>query len=82
MRLLFNYDKPGPGVDKDAPKRKGIFLFLTLLWRNSGKLLISNMLYFVVSLPVLALYAMIISIFLGNGFTKRNSSDGGNTAKL
>ena len=44
MGLFFNYDKPGPGVDKNAPKHWGIFL------------------YFVVSMPVLALY--FISTYL------------------
>ena len=66
MGLFFNYDKPGPGIDKNAPKKKGVALFFELLWRNFGKVVLSNMLYFVVSLPVLALYAVIISIFLGN----------------
>ena len=50
MGLFFNYDKPGPGIDKNAPKKKGIFLFLELLGRNLSNLLLSNMLYFIVSL--------------------------------
>lgn len=62
MGLFFNYDKPGPGVDKNAPKHWGIFLYFELLWRNFGKMLLSNMLYFVVSMPVLALY--FISTYL------------------
>ncbi len=65
MGLFFNYDKPGPGVDKDAPKKKGVFLYFELLRRNLSKLLLSNMLYFVVSLPVAVLYFMVISYFLG-----------------
>ena len=28
---FFNYDKEGPGIDKNAPKKKGIFLFFELL---------------------------------------------------
>lgn len=66
MGLFFNYDKPGPGVDKNVPKKKGVALFLELIWRYMGKLLLANILYFIVSLPVLALYAMIISNFFGN----------------
>lgn len=65
MGLFFNYDKPGPGVDKNAPKHWGIFLYFELLWRNFGKMLLSNMLYFVVSLPVSALYFVFITYALG-----------------
>ena len=28
---LFDYGKEGPGVSKDAPKKKGVFLFFELL---------------------------------------------------
>lgn len=56
MGMFFNYDKPGKGVDKDAPKKKGFFLFFELVWRKLGKLFLSNMLYFLVSLPLLILY--------------------------
>ena len=66
MGIFFNYDRPGPGVDKNAPKKKGVALFLELLWRYLGKLMLSNMLYFVISLPVLALYSIIIATFFGN----------------
>ena len=66
MGLFFNYNKPGPGVDKNAPKKKGAALFFELFLRYFGKLLLSNMLYFVVSLPVLAIYAMIVTSFLVN----------------
>lgn len=56
MGLFFNYDKPGPGVEKDGPKKRGIFLFMELLWRKLGKIFLSNMLYVLVSLPVILLY--------------------------
>ena len=60
MGLFFNFDKPGPGVDKDAPKKKGIFLFFELFFRKFWLLIKVNMLYFFVSLPVIALYNFII----------------------
>ena len=66
MGLFFNYNKSGPGIDQDAPKKWGIFLYFELLGRNLSKLLLSNMLYFAVSLPVLTLYYIIISIFAEN----------------
>lgn len=65
MGLFFNYDKPGPGVEKNAPRKKGIFLFFELLGRNFGKLMLANMLYFAVSLPVLLIYYVLVSYFLG-----------------
>lgn len=65
MGLFFNYDRPGPGIDKNAPKKQGVFLFFELLGRNLRKLTLANMLYFAVSLPVLVIYYMIISLFLG-----------------
>ena len=56
MGLFFNYNKPGPGIEKDAPKKKGMFLYFELVWRKLGKLFLSNMLYMLVSLPVLLVY--------------------------
>lgn len=60
MGLFFNYDKPGPGIEKDAPKKKGIFLYLELFFRKFWLLIKANMLYFAVSLPVMAIYNFII----------------------
>jgi len=65
MGLFFNYDKPGPGVEKDAPRKKGAPLYFELLGRNFSKLMLANMLYFAVSLPVFAIYFIIISYFSG-----------------
>ena len=60
MGLFFNYDKAGPGVDKNAPKKKGIFLYTELFFRKFLPLIKANMLYFVISLPVMAVYNFII----------------------
>lgn len=76
MGLFFNFDKPGPGVDKNAPKKKGVALFFELLWRYLGKLMLANILYFIVSLPVLAIYAVIVSNFFGNLLPETVSSVG------
>ncbi|HIU48815.1 MAG TPA: DUF624 domain-containing protein [Candidatus Avimonoglobus intestinipullorum] len=54
----FNYSKPGPGVDKDAPKKKGIFLYFELFFRKFWKLIQANMLYFLASLPLLVIFAV------------------------
>lgn len=54
----FNYSKPGPGVDKDAPKKKGIFLYFELYFRKFWKIIQANMLYFLASLPLLIIFAL------------------------
>lgn len=67
MGLFFNYDKPGKGVEKDAPKKKGFFLYFELVWRKLGKIFLSNMLYFLVSLPVIAVYYFFyLNVIVGN----------------
>lgn len=60
MGLFFNYNNPGPGINKDAPKKRGIFLYMELFFRKFWLLIKANMLYFAVSLPVIALYNFII----------------------
>ena len=60
MGMFFNFDKPGPGIDKDAPKKKGIFLYFELFFRKFWLLIKVNMLYFLVSLPVMAIYNFIL----------------------
>lgn len=53
---LFNFDKVGPGVSKDAPRKKGIFLYFELFGRKFSKLISLNMLYFLCSIPMMLLY--------------------------
>lgn len=50
---LFDYNKPGPGVDKNSPKKKGFVVFFEIYFRKFWKLIIANLLYVLVSLPVL-----------------------------
>jgi len=70
MGLFFNYDKPGKGIDKDAPKKKGVFLYFELFFRKFWLLMKANMLYCAVSLPVMAIYNFLIinaiSVYLPN----------------
>ncbi len=72
----FNYSKPGPGVDKDAPKKKGIFLYFELFFRKFWKLIQANMLYFLCSIPMILIIYLatpfivspLMGIFQGGGF--------------
>ena len=65
---LFNYSKPGPGISKDAPKKKGFFLYFELFGRKFSKLISLNILYFLCSLPMMILYFIIFALTLPNLF--------------
>ncbi len=62
---FFNYDKPGKGVEKGAPRAKGVFLYFDLLWRKLGRLILVNLLYFATALPILFLYYILAYAFFG-----------------
>lgn len=52
---LFNYSKPGPGVDKDAPKKKRFFYFFELYGRKFWKLVELNLLYLLCCIPIVTI---------------------------
>jgi uncharacterized membrane protein YesL len=56
-----NYNKPGPGVNKDEPRKKPFALFWTILFRKFSNLIKLNLLF---CIPVLA--ALILSYFLSS----------------
>ena len=45
MSLFYNYNKEGPGVRKDAPKKKTFFLFFETLFKNIWKMIPINFVY-------------------------------------
>lgn len=49
---LFDYNKPGPGVDKNAPKKKGIALFFEILGGKFFNLIPLSLLYWLFCLPI------------------------------
>lgn len=57
-----NYSKPGPGIDKNAPQKKGIFRFFEIFFRKFWKLIQVNMLTFICSLPFLIIMYIIAPI--------------------
>lgn len=42
---FFNYNKPGPGISKDAPKKRAFFVFFETWFRNIWRLLPSGIVY-------------------------------------
>ena len=52
---LFDYNKPGPGVDKGGSEKKGFVIFFEIFMRKFWKLITANLLYVLISLPVLTI---------------------------
>ena len=53
-----NFEKPGPGVQKDEPRKKGIPRFFELLFRDFGDLIKLNMLFCLTLLPSVAAFIL------------------------
>ena len=51
MGLFSNYNKPGPGVNKDEKKKKGLILFFELLTRKFGAYITLNLVYLLTLVP-------------------------------
>lgn len=68
MGLFFNYSKEGPGVPRDLPPKRGFFRFFEILGRKYSKLIGLNLLYFICSLPVAAVYFFMSTIVVANLF--------------
>lgn len=58
------YSKPGKGVDKNAPKKKGFFLFWEIIARKFTKFLQANFMYALTSIGWLALLYFFMNGFL------------------
>ncbi len=58
-----NYDKPGPGVPKNAPRKKGIGRFFELLGRDFMNLVKLNMIYQLFLLPSQILILLAIDAY-------------------
>ena len=50
---LFNYEKEGPGISKNAPKKKTVIVFFETFFRNFWKFIVINVVYGIFSLPVI-----------------------------
>lgn len=66
MGLFFGggFDKPGPGVDPNAPKKRGLFLYIDIVARKIGKFFAIGAVYSLLSIPLLALlYFLSVFVF-------------------
>ena len=50
---LFNYEKEGPGISKNAPKKKTFVVFFETFFRNFWKFMPINLIFGLLSLPIL-----------------------------
>lgn len=50
---LFNYEKEGPGISKNAPRKKTFFVFFETFFRNFWKFITINLVYSIISIPLL-----------------------------
>ena len=55
--LSDRYSRPGPGISKDEPPKKGVALFFSILWRELSALLQVNLLFLLFSLPIVTMPA-------------------------
>jgi hypothetical protein len=58
-----NFNKPGPGVNKDEPRKKGFARFFELLFRDLGDLVKLNMLMFICILPSIIMFFVSLAGF-------------------
>lgn len=72
---LFNYSKPGPGIDKNAPKKKGVFFFFEIFLRKFQKLCQTTMLFFICSLPMMAIHFFLLTPGIVGFVTSLSSYD-------
>lgn len=60
-----NYSTPGPGISKDAPKKKGLHLFYEIFFRKFWKLIQLNLLYILTLIPTFAV-VFVLSGMISN----------------
>lgn len=59
-----NYNRPGPGVPKDAPKKKGIMRFFEIVGRDMGNLVKTNFMFAICCIPMLLVVSWLIVTLL------------------
>lgn len=61
-----HYDKPGPGVDPDAPQKRSFFRFFEILSRKFWKIGQANIIYSIVLIPIFLLLMTASTTVVGN----------------
>jgi len=63
---LFDYNKPGPGVPKDAPPKSPFIVFFEILQRKFWNLIKVNIMFLFFNLPALILGMLVMMLFFPN----------------
>ncbi len=71
------YNKPGKGVDKNAPKKKGFFLFWDIIFSKFVKFIETNSLYSAVSLIWIVLVYFVAAVLFSGHIASLASSVSG-----
>ena len=66
---FFDYNKPGPGVDKDAPPKSPFVMFFEILQRKFWNLIKVNMMFLIFNIPALILGMIVMLMFFPAIFT-------------
>ena len=69
-----SYDKPGKGIDPDAPQKRSFFRFFDIFFRKFWKFIKINLLYVLVSIPTFAL-VFFLSGIISNSFLSMNGTE-------
>jgi len=65
---LFDYNKPGPGVPKDAPPKSPFIVFFQILQRKFWNFIKVNIMFLIFNLPALVLGMLAMLYFFPNIF--------------
>lgn len=69
-----SYDKPGKGIEPDAPQKRSFFRFFDIFFRKFWKFIKINLLYVLVSIPTFAL-VFFLSGIISNLFLSMNGTE-------
>lgn len=61
-----DYETPGAGVPENEPQKPGPIRYFIISGRKFWDMVVLNLLYFLFSLPAIAIYTLIGLLFLGN----------------
>lgn len=62
---MFNFDKPGRGVEKDMPEKRGFFLFFDILLRKFWHIISLSLFYTLACVPAFLIYFVLATTLFG-----------------
>ncbi|MBQ3574013.1 MAG: DUF624 domain-containing protein [Clostridia bacterium] len=60
-----SYDKPGPGVDPNAPQKRSFFRFFEIFWRKFSKFFQVGLIYSLFLIPTFIIMFMVSTVVVG-----------------